>query len=143
MPRLDAQGANSCPWRGSTGISKTEGFVTRLLVHWFLSAVALLIVARIVPGFHIRGLASALLAAAVIGLVNWTLGLILKIISLPFIILTFGLFLLVVNALMLEFSSAFVPGFTVSGFAAAFWGSVVLSLIHLVMRAVSRNSRNE
>jgi len=117
--------------------------VTRLLVHWFLSAVALLIVARIVPGFHIRGLASALLAAAVIGLVNWTLGLILKIISLPFIILTFGLFLLVVNALMLEFSSAFVPGFTVSGFAAAFWGSVVLSLIHLVMRAVSRNSRNE
>ena len=118
---------------------KDGGFVTRLLVHWFLSAIALLIVARIVPGFHVRSLASALLAAAVIGLVNVTLGLILKIISLPFIILTFGLFLLVVNALMLEFSSVFVPGFAVSGFAAAFWGSVVLSLIHLVMRAVSRN----
>jgi len=113
--------------------------VTRLLVQWFLSAVALLIVARVVPGFHVRSLGSALLAAAVIGLVNGTLGLILKIISLPFIILTFGLFLLVVNALMLEFSSVFVPGFAVSGFAAAFWGSVVLSLLHLVMRAVSKD----
>jgi putative membrane protein len=118
---------------------KDEVFVTRLLVHWFLSAVALLIVAQIVPGFHVRGLGPALLAAAVIGLVNGTLGLILKIISLPLIILTFGLFLLVVNALMLEFSSVFVPGFAVNGFAAAFWGSVVLSLIHLVMRGVSRN----
>jgi putative membrane protein len=114
-------------------------FVTRLLVHWFLSAVALLIVANVVPGFHVRGLGSALLAAAVIGLVNGTLGLILKIISLPFIILTFGLFLLVVNALMLEFSSVFVPGFVVNGFVPAFWGAVVLSLLHLVMRAVSRD----
>jgi len=113
--------------------------VTRLLVHWFLSAIALLIVADVVPGFHIRGLGSALLAAAVIGLVNGTLGLILKIISLPLIILTFGLFLLVVNALMLEFASVFVPGFVVNGFAPAFWGSVVLSLLHLVVRAVSRD----
>jgi putative membrane protein len=114
-------------------------FVTRLLVHWFLSAIALLIVANVVPGFHVRGLGSALLAAAVIGLVNGTLGLILKIISLPLIILTFGLFLLVVNALMLEFSSVFVPGFVVNGFVPAFWGALVLSLLHLVMRAVSRD----
>lgn len=113
--------------------------MTRLLVQWFLSAVALLIVARVVHGFHVRSLGSALMAAAVIGLVNATLGLILKIISLPLIILTFGLFLLVVNALMLEFSSVFVPGFAVSGFAAAFWGAVVLSLLHLAMRAVSRD----
>ena len=113
--------------------------MTRLLVHWFLSAIALLIVANVVPGFHVRGLGSALLAAAVIGLVNGTLGLILKIISLPLIILTFGLFLLVVNALMLEFASALVPGFVVNGFVPAFWGAVVLSLIHLVMRAVSRD----
>ncbi len=113
--------------------------MTKLLVHWFLSAVALLIVARIVPGFHVRSLGSALLAAAVIGVVNVTLGLILKILSLPLIILTFGLFLLVVNALMLEFSSAFVPGFAVSGFGAAFWGSLVLSLIQLAMRAISKD----
>lgn len=113
--------------------------MTRLLIHWFLSAIALLIVANVVPGFHVRGLGSALLAAAVIGLVNGTLGLILKIISLPLIIITFGLFLLVVNALMLEFASVFVPGFVVNGFVPAFWGAVVLSLIHLVMRAVSRD----
>lgn len=113
--------------------------MTRLLIHWFLSAIALLIVANVVPGFHVRGLGSALLAAAVIGLVNGTLGLILKIISLPLIIITFGLFLLVVNALMLEFASVFVPGFVVNGFVPAFWGAVVLSLIHLVMRAVSRH----
>jgi putative membrane protein len=114
-------------------------FVTRLLVHWFLSAIALLIVANVVPGFHVRGLGSALVAAAVIGLVNCTLGLILKIISLPLIILTFGLFLFVVNALMLEFASALVPGFVVNGFVPAFWGAIVLSLIHLVVRAISRD----
>ncbi|HEV2378222.1 MAG TPA: phage holin family protein [Terriglobia bacterium] len=115
--------------------------MTRLLVRWFISAVALLVVARMVPGFHVRGLGSALLAALVIGFVNGTLGLLLKVLTLPFTILTLGLFLLVVNALMLEFSAWLVPGFAVRGFAAAFWGALILSLIHLLTRQLYKEGK--
>jgi len=113
--------------------------VTKWLVRWVLSAVALLIVADLVPGFHVRHIGAALLAALVIGFVNATLGLLLKIITLPLTILTFGIFLLVVNALMLEVAAWFVPGFTVYGFAAAFWGALVLSLIHLIGRHLTKD----
>ena len=111
----------------------------RLMVRWLLSAIALLIVAKFVPGFHVRGLTAALVAALVIGLVNSTLGLLLKVITLPFTVLTFGLFLLVINALMLEFSSAFVPGFEVRSFGAAFWGALALSLLNMAVRHLQRD----
>jgi putative membrane protein len=113
--------------------------VGKLIVRWLLSAIALLIVASVVPGFHVRGLPAALVAALIIGLVNGTLGLLLKVITLPFTMLTFGLFLLVINALMLEFSSWFVPGFRVEGFGPAFWGALVLSLINLAVRHLQRD----
>ena len=115
--------------------------MNRLLVRWLISAVTLLAVARVVPGFHVRGLGAALLAALVIGFVNGTLGLIVKLLTLPFTILTLGLFLLVVNALMLEFSSWFVPGFAVRGFAAAFWGALILSVVHLLTRGLYKDER--
>jgi putative membrane protein len=110
--------------------------MVRLLAHWVLSALCLLLVSRFVPGFLVSGLGSALLAAIVIGLVNGTLGLLLKLISLPLIIVTFGLFWLVINALMLEFASVFVPGFTVRGFVPAFWGAIILSLLNFAIRAI-------
>jgi putative membrane protein len=113
--------------------------VTKLLIRWVLNAVALLVVARIVPGFHVHSLTAALLAALVIGFVNATLGVLLKIITLPLTIVTFGLFLLVVNALMLEFSASIVPGFAVRGFAAAFWGALALSVIHLIARRITKD----
>ena len=108
----------------------------RLLLHWILSAVALVIVANLVPGFYVRGFGSALIAALVIGLVNATLGFFLKVVTFPFIILTLGIFWFVVNALMLMVASAFVPGFVVRGFWPAFWGAIVLSLINMVFRAL-------
>lgn len=108
----------------------------RLLAHWVISALCLLLVSRFVPGFYVSGLGAALLAAVVIGLVNGTLGLLLKLISLPLIIITFGLFWFVINALMLEFASVLVPGFSVRGFAPAFWGAIILSLLNFVIRAV-------
>jgi putative membrane protein len=104
----------------------------RLLLRWFLQAVALLLVAELVPGFHVRNFASALIAAVVIGLLNATLGLLLKIITLPLAILTFGIFFLVINALILWFSSKIVPGFGVSTFTAAFLGALVLALLHML-----------
>jgi putative membrane protein len=104
----------------------------RLLLHWILNAVALLIVSHFVVGFHISGIVSALIAVIIVGLLNATLGLFLKIITLPLGILTFGIFFLVINAVILWFSSKFVPGFAVTTFSAAFWGALALALLHLL-----------
>ncbi len=105
-----------------------------LIVHWFLSALSLVIVAHIVPGFEVRGFGTALIAAGVIGLVNATFGFILKLLTLPLTIFTFGLFLLIINALMLKFAALLVPGFTVHYFWSAFFGAIVLSLVNFVLR---------
>src|SRR5215469_3031158 len=110
------------------------------LVHWVLSALCLLLVAHFVPGFDVRGFGTALIAAVVIGLVNGTLGILLKIITFPLTILTLGIFWLVINALMLEFASFFVPGFVVRGLWPAFWGGIVLSLLNMVVRAVLKSA---
>ena len=108
----------------------------RLILHWLLSALALMIVAHLVRGFEVHSFKAALIAALVIGLVNATLGFLLKILTFPFIILTLGLFWFVVNAVMLMVASAFVPGFVVRGFVPAFWGAIVLALINMVFRAL-------
>jgi putative membrane protein len=101
----------------------------RLLIHWLLSAVALVVVSRIVPGFYVQGIGPALMAALVIGLLNATLGLVLKILTFPISILTLGLFLLVINGVMILLASSLVRGFHVHGMVPAFWGAVVLALL--------------
>jgi putative membrane protein len=111
-----------------------------LLVHWLLSALALLIVSRLVPGFHVHGLGPALIAALVIGLLNATVGLFLKIITFPLTILTLGLFLLVINGAMILIAASVVPGFHVYGFVPAFWGAVVLALLGVVIRAIRKDA---
>jgi putative membrane protein len=112
----------------------------RLLLHWILSAIALLIVSHLVPGFHVRGLIPALIAAVVIGLLNATVGLFFKVITFPLTILTLGLFLLVINGIMILVASMLVPGFRVYGFGPAFWGAAVLALLGMVIRAVVRDA---
>jgi putative membrane protein len=107
----------------------------RLIIHWLLSALALIIVAYVVPGFEISGIGAALIAALVFGLVNSTLGLLLKILTFPFIVLTLGLFWFVINAFMLIFASHIVSGFHVRGFGPAFIGAIVLSLVNMLLRS--------
>src|ERR1700734_2629457 len=106
----------------------------RLLAHWVVSALCLLLVARFVPGFIMSGFGTALIAAVVIGLVNGTLGFFLKIITFPLTIITFGIFWFLINALMLKFASLFVPGFVVRGLWPAFLGAIILSLLNMVVR---------
>jgi len=108
----------------------------RLLLNWLLSALAVWIVAQLVPGVHVSGAPAALIAALVIGFINATLGALLKIITFPLILITLGLFWFVINALMLELASALVPGFRVHGFFAAFVGAIVLSLVNLLLKSV-------
>jgi putative membrane protein len=110
-----------------------------LLVQWLLSAIALLVVSQIVPGFRVDGLWPALVASLVIGMLNATVGVILKIITFPFSIITLGLFLLVINGLMILLASSIVRGFTVRGFVPALWGAVVLALLGMAIRAVTKN----
>lgn len=112
----------------------------RLLLHWILSAIALLLVAQFVPGFRVHGFLPALIAALVIGLLNATIGLFLKIITFPFAILTLGLFLLVINAVMILVASGFVPGFHVDGFFPAFLGAIALALLGMVINAVTKDA---
>lgn len=110
----------------------------RMLIHWLLSAIALMLVSRIVPGFFVTGIQAALIAAVVIGFLNATLGSMLKVLSFPFVILTFGLFLLVINSFMILLASKLVGGFYVYGWKPAFIGSAVLSIIGLIIRAFSK-----
>lgn len=116
--------------------------MTKLLVHWILSALCLLIVAHFVPGFFVSGFVTALIAAVVIGLVNGTLGMLLKIVTFPLTILTFGVVWLLINAAMLKFASVFVPGFEVRGLWPAFWGGLILSVLNMIVRQLLK-SRNE
>jgi putative membrane protein len=102
-------------------------------IRWLLSAILLLVVSRVIPGFEVAGLGSALVASLLIGLVNATLGFFLKIVTFPLSILTFGVFLLVINALMLLFVSGLVRGFVVRGFAPAFWGALLLAVLHMLL----------
>jgi putative membrane protein len=106
----------------------------KLLLNWMLSAIALWVVSHVVPGFYVSGVFAALIAALVIGFVNATLGLFLKIITFPLTLLTLGIFWLIINAMMIELASAIVPGFHIASFAAAFWGAIVLSLVNMLFR---------
>jgi putative membrane protein len=108
--------------------------VLRMLLHWAVMALAVWITSRVVPGFYVDGARAALIAAVVIGLVNATIGLFLKIITFPLTILTFGLFWFVINAIMLELASAFVPGFHIGTFGAAFVGGIVLTVVNMLLK---------
>jgi putative membrane protein len=129
------------PPRNATISTKGEDYrMVRLLVQWLLSAVALLAVSSLVPGFVVQGLGPALVAALVIGLLNATVGFFLKVITFPISILTLGLFLLVINGLMIMLASTIVRGFHVRSFGAAFWGAVVLALLGMLIRAITKNA---
>jgi len=106
----------------------------RLLLHWILTAIAVWIVAHVVPGIRVSGPTAALIAALVIGLINATLGLLLKILTFPLTLLTLGLFWFVINAMMLELAAAFVKGFYVRDFVAAFIGAILLSIVSSLLQ---------
>jgi putative membrane protein len=113
----------------------------RLILNWLLSALAVWIVSRVVPGIYVNSPMTALIAALAIGLINATIGFVLKILTFPLTLLTLGLFWFVINALMLELASALVPGFLVRGFFAAFVGAIVLSVVSSILHWLLMPSR--
>ena len=94
-------------------------FMLNFLLTWVATAISLLITAHVVPGFEFNNFTTALIAAAILGLVNAIVRPILIILTLPFTLLTLGLFLFVINALMLWLVGFLTPGFVVTGFLPA------------------------
>ncbi len=107
----------------------------KIIVRWLLQAAALLLVAQIYEGVVVSGFAAALIAALLIGLFNTLLRPVLVLLTLPVTVLTLGLFLFVINALMFYFAAAVLQGFHVAGFGAALIGSLLYSLCGLVIDA--------
>lgn len=107
--------------------------ITRLLAVVF----ALLLVARYVPGVEVDSLYTALIVAVLLGLINITIKPILFVLTLPFTLLTFGLFALVLNALLFWFVATFVDGFAVEGFLPAFIGALIVTITGWVVNKLT------
>jgi putative membrane protein len=105
----------------------------KLILKWLLSAAALLLVAYLYPGVEVSSFTAALLAAFVIGLLNMVVRPVLVLLTLPVTFLTLGLFLFVINALMFWAASGLLDGFHVRGFTAALIGSLLYSLLGVVI----------
>ncbi len=103
------------------------------LLRWFVLALAVWVAAVIVPGIHYDHGQSILIAALVLGILNTFMKPVLRILSLPFIFVTLGFFLLVINAILLLLTAWLVPGFHVAGFWAAVFGSLVISIVSMVL----------
>lgn len=107
------------------------------IIHWIVLTVSILIAAFVVPGVHVSIL-SALVLAVLIGLINVFIKPILNLLTLPLNIVTLGIFSLVLNALIIMLLGMWVPGFGVSGFWAAFFFSIVVSLINALFSMGAR-----
>ena len=107
----------------------------KLILKWLLAACALLLVAYLYPGVQIQSFTAALIAAAVIGLFNVVLRPVLVILTLPVTVITLGLFLFVINALLFWAAASLMDSFGVRGFGAALLGSLIYSALMLVVDA--------
>ncbi len=101
----------------------------RLILLWILNAVALLAVAYLLPSIQVASFGSAMIAAVLLGLVNAVVRPVLILLTLPATLLTFGLFLFVINALMFWLAGSMIEGFAVESFWSAFFGSLLFSLV--------------
>ena len=108
----------------------------RLILKWLLSAAALLAVAYLYGGVAVAGFGAAMVAALVIGLLNLVVRPVLVVLTIPITLLTLGLFLFVINALMFWAASGVLSGFHVNGFWAALIGSLIYSALGVVIDAV-------
>lgn len=101
----------------------------QILILWLVNALAIYATAHLLSGIHLSNFGAAIVVALVLGFINAILRPVLVFFSIPFIIVTLGLFLLVINALMLQLAAALVDGFTIDGFWWAVAGSVAISFI--------------
>ena len=105
----------------------------KTIIHWVISALAILVTAYLLPGVHVTGFVVALVLAVVLGAINAILRPILVLLTLPITIITLGLFMLVINALLVLLAAKIVPGFSIDGFMWAFIFAIVLGIVTWVL----------
>ncbi|OUM89669.1 MAG: hypothetical protein BAA01_02585 [Bacillus thermozeamaize] len=107
------------------------------VVQVLLNGLALFLVASVLPSVHLQGIGTAVLAALILGIVNALIRPLLVILTLPLTFLTFGLFLLVINALTFSITAWILPSFQIDGFAGAFWGALLMGLFSWGLHALT------
>ena len=111
--------------------------MVKALLHFALVVGTFLVLTRVLPGFYLRDWGAAVIAALLFGFVNATLGLVLRFLTFPLILVTFGLFSFVLNAILLLLVAFLVPGFSINGFWPAFLAALVLSAVNLLFRTAT------
>ncbi len=110
----------------------------RLLLTWILNTLALIVTAKIVPGFRIEDLGAAIFAAVVIGIINTFIKPVLLFLTFPITIITLGLFIFVINAIVLYIATAFVPGMKIDSWLSAIGAAIVLSLVSTILSMLTK-----
>jgi putative membrane protein len=110
--------------------------MTHILVSWIVTTLAILVVTHVIPGVRVSSLGTAVVAAAILGILNALVRPILVLLTLPLTIVTLGLFLFVINALMFQLAGALVSGFHVDSFWSALLGSLIVSIISYIVLSV-------
>jgi len=119
-------------------------FVARVIVQIFANSVAILAADRLVPGFVFRGdWQDLLFAGTVLGIINSLVRPLVKLLAFPVIILTLGLFTIIINIAMLFLASSFIPGMIVSGFWAGFWGVIIISIVNGIITRIFKPKEKE
>jgi putative membrane protein len=108
----------------------------KLIFNWLVQAVAIVIAAYILPGVTVENFLAALVLAVVLGAINTFIKPVLIVLTLPLTIVTLGIFILVLNALLIMLASAIVPGFAIAGFWSAFLFAIVLSLVSAFLHSL-------
>lgn len=108
----------------------------RLLVRFFLNALAILVAAWMVPGFELSGTGAALAAGVILGFINALVRPVLLLLTLPFTLVTLGLFIFVVNAICVGLTAALIPGFSIDSFLSAFVGALVVTIVSWILNGL-------
>lgn len=122
---------------------REEKAMPGILIRWFVTTLAILAVPYLISGVRVEGLGSALLVAAVLGILNAMIRPILIILTLPLTIVTLGFFILVINALLFELAAAIVPGVRIASFWSALFASIVVSLVSWILNSAIAGGAGE
>lgn len=117
--------------------------MSRLLIHWAVSAAALAVTSYLLPGVTVRSLPALLVAALVLGLLNAVLRPVLVILTLPITIVTLGLFYFILNGVLFALGATLVAGFDVSGFGSAFLGAILMGLTSMFLGVFLKSGKEK
>ena len=141
LPVIKSEGSPHA--QGAFKKSGMSGSLKSFLQRWLINTVAVMVAAKIVPGIECDSITGLFTASLLLGIFNALLRPLLWLLSLPLVIVTLGLFTLVINALLLYFVGSLVKSFVVADFRAAFWGALVISLVSMVLNLITGDSRVE